>query len=119
MGEAAEVGRGQFGVVFKARWSGRSVAVKSGVGDDEYELQSSIPRHVNVVEALGIIKDIPITSTYPGGQGNQLVMELCKAGTVANFVQSAAVRLERCRWVAGCDLSARTRSCRRCVCTGD
>ena len=67
------------------------VALKGCSDEEEYTLHASIPRHPNIVEALGIVEDPP-----PSAESRcQIVMELCHVGALSAFMESAPVRVQR------------------------
>ncbi|XP_068999643.1 mitogen-activated protein kinase kinase kinase 7-like [Embiotoca jacksoni] len=81
----AAVGRGTFGVVFKAVWKGKDVAIKTIESDNErnaflVELrQLSRVNHPNIVKLYGSCDD-PVC----------LVMEYAECGSLYNLLHSAA-----------------------------
>ncbi|KAG7282428.1 hypothetical protein CRUP_018145, partial [Coryphaenoides rupestris] len=78
------VGRGTFGVVYKARWKGKDVAIKTIESEDERTAfiverrQLSRVNHPNIVKLYG-------SCEYPVG----LVMEFAECGSLYNVLHGA------------------------------
>eukprot|EP01118_Nematostelium_gracile_P005775 TRINITY_DN1836_c0_g1_i4.p1 TRINITY_DN1836_c0_g1~~TRINITY_DN1836_c0_g1_i4.p1 ORF type:complete len:569 (-),score=140.04 TRINITY_DN1836_c0_g1_i4:44-1750(-) len=85
----AEIGRGSFGSVFKARWKGADCCCKiPRVGKAQDNLTTEIDHmrklmHPNVCQFLGIVKE-PLC----------LVMELMREGSVVNLMKNKAITMD-------------------------
>jgi len=104
-----EIGKGAFGVVYKAEYFGIDVAVKQIAPHDGFQdpmeeifVQREIAvlkscRHPNIVAFIGIVEEDP-----QGREGTQIVLEFLSRGDLGRYILDTSVVLSWARRVKMC-----------------